>query len=412
MTPSVTPSGRFGRVATAGIAFQAGSTAVDSATIMAALVFQLTGSPLLVGAVPAVLRFGWLFPQFFVGYLAGRSRSSMPYYAVGAFGRTTMIALLALLLWFGAGWTRMQLGLAVMGLWTLYAFASGIVAAPYNDIVARAVPSQQRSRLLATRFFGGGVLALGIAVLADRALAEIPFPTSYAAIMAMAASLMLISAIVFVGMGEPGPPDGASASASLGGYFRDGIEVFRRDADFRSFVFAQWCGGAVLMAAPFYIVSAQRHGVPPAEVAALLAAQTAGALLSNLLWGWWGDRRGKASLMATIARLRILPPLLPLGLLGLGAAQAPTELYAALFFLLGAISNGLTIAVIGLLMEISPNEKRPAYSGYFNAMTAPAFLSPLLAGALAQVFALELVFALSLVAAVGQAYFVNRIRVA
>jgi hypothetical protein len=40
---------RFTSVAFAGITFQAGSAAVDSATIMSALVFQLTGSPVLVG---------------------------------------------------------------------------------------------------------------------------------------------------------------------------------------------------------------------------------------------------------------------------------------------------------------------------------------------------------------------------
>ena len=69
----MTPRRRFWHVAAAGTAFQAGSAAIDSSTIMAALILQLTGSPLAVGAVPAILRLGWLTPQIFVGYLAGRS---------------------------------------------------------------------------------------------------------------------------------------------------------------------------------------------------------------------------------------------------------------------------------------------------------------------------------------------------
>tara|TARA_R110002012_G_scaffold106142_4_gene247308 strand:- start:2655 stop:2942 length:288 start_codon:yes stop_codon:yes gene_type:complete len=48
------------------------------------------------------------------------------------------------------------------------------------------------------------------------------------------------------------------------------------------------------------------------------------------------------------------------------------------FFALGAIRNGLTIVVTGLLMEISSEDRWPASSGYFNAMTAPAFTLPLL----------------------------------
>ena len=34
-------------------------------------------------------------------------------------------------------------------LWTVYAFASGIVAVPYNDIVARLIEPERRSRVLA-----------------------------------------------------------------------------------------------------------------------------------------------------------------------------------------------------------------------------------------------------------------------
>ena len=95
---------RFGSVAVAGITFQAGSAAVDSATIMSALVYQLTGSSVAVGAVTAILRFGWLFPQLIVGYLAQRGKSSIHYYVIGAFGRATCMAVLALVLLMGAHW--------------------------------------------------------------------------------------------------------------------------------------------------------------------------------------------------------------------------------------------------------------------------------------------------------------------
>ncbi len=76
---------------------------------------------------------------------------------------------------------------------------------------------------------------------------------------------------------------------------------------------------------------------------------------------------------------------------------------------LGALANGLTIAVIGFLMEISPENLRPAYSGYFNATTVPAFLLPLFAGIIAGAIGLSTVFALSMFAAVLQTGFLFRI---
>jgi MFS family permease len=407
----VSTKSRFKSVATAGIAFQAGSTAIDSATIISSLVYQLTGNPIAVGAVTAILRFGWLFPQLIVGFLAQRGGSSMRYYVVGAFGRASCMALLALLLLFGSGIPTQTLSILVLAIWTAYSFISGIVAVPYNDIVARSVPSELRSRLLATRFFGGGVLALGVVAIAERLTSMLAFPLSYAAIIAMASVLMYLSSVVFAAMGEPETSSVTPQKPTFFQYLKDGVVVFQTDFKFRKFVYAQWCGGAVLMAMPFYIVQADANGIDLGDVTLLLAAQTAGALISNVLWGWWGDHLGKASLLKSIAVARIFPPAVILFLIFNGKLDVDQMFYVfiGVFFILGALANGLTIAVIGFLMEISPDNLRPAYSGYFNAITAPAFVLPLLAGIVATFFGLTFVFAISMIAALLQAFLLMRI---
>jgi len=410
MTSQPKPRRGFSRVAAAGITFQAGSAAVDSSTIVSALVYQLSGSSVLVGAVTAILRFGWLFPQIFVGFLAQNSGKSMPFYMIGAFGRATFIALIALVLALGGDWPRGILVPLVMVLWTGYAFISGIVAVPYNDVVARTVASNRRSRLLATRFFGGGLLALGVAWIADHAVGTWAFPASYAAIFAMAAVLMFLSSGIFTSLGEPTGPKPAPKPGFIA-YLHEGIGVYRHDDTFRAFVHAQWLGGMVLMAMPFYVVAAGQIGFPLGRIALLLGAQTLGALLSNLIWGFWGDHLGKGSLLRAIAFGRVFPPLL-LALMLVTGQPAPTSAFAAflaIFFVLGALANGLTIAVIGFLMEISPEDSRPAYSGYFNALSAPAFLLPLLAGVGANWVGLWPIFALSAIAAAGQVLVLRRI---
>ena len=319
----------------------------------------------------------------------------MYYYVIGAFGRAACMAVMALVLYFGAGWSTTTLSIAVMLIWTAYAFISGIVAVPYNDIVARSVPSKLRSRLLATRFFGGGVLALGVIAIADRLVGAYAFPLSYAAIIAMASILMFISSGIFTALGEPETTIEKPEKPGFFQYLKDGVGVFKTDQIFRKFVFAQWCGGAVLMAMPFYIVQADSSGINLENVALLLAAQTTGALVSNPLWGWWGDKFGKVSLLKGIAIGRVVPPaiVLTLALFGASFSQNMFSLYIGIFFVLGALANGLTIAVIGFLMEISPDHLRPSYSGYFNAITAPAFLLPLFAGIIATLFGLNIVFA-------------------
>lgn len=408
------PGRRFWRIAGAGAAFQAGAAAVDSATVVASLVFQLTASAFAVGAASAVLRLGWLLPQLVVGYLADRADRRMPFYVFGAYGRAICAALIAILLWWGSDWPQFDwppvplvVGFAV--LWTLYAFVSGVVAVPYNDIVGRSIPSGARSRMLAWRFFGGGIMALGVALFIRMTLEFLPNLKAYALIFALAAVLMLVSSTLFVSAGEPplnisntpkGPRKGPRA------FLASGWETLRTDRRFRLFLQTQWLGGATLMALPFYVVAASEHGVSVSDVGILLGAQTVGSLASNALWGRLGDRAGKLRLLQVVAVVRMLPPLGALLLLWFGAGLIG---FSVLFVVIGAMMNGVTIGYLGYLMEISPNDRRPAYSAYFNALASPAALLPLLGAAFVAFISIQAVFVAAILAAIGQVMLLGRI---
>jgi len=138
---------RFWRIAAAGVFFQGGAAAADSSTIVAALVHALTGSAFAVGATAAIGRYGWLFPQLFVGWLAQSQPRRLPLYMAGAFGRVACLAAVAALLVLTGDETNPLLVIGFFTLWTAYAFVSGIVAVPYNDIVGRSVASTKRSRI-------------------------------------------------------------------------------------------------------------------------------------------------------------------------------------------------------------------------------------------------------------------------
>ena len=185
---------RFWQISIAGVFFQGAAAAIDSGTIVAMLVYGLTVSVFGVGAAAAISRVGWLAPQLVVSYIAQKRALRMPFYCVGAFGRAPCLAALAALLWFGAALPHSWLITLFFVLWTMFAFIGGIVADPYNDIVARAVPSQRRSRLRAIRFFGGGLLALGVAVAAQAALGTLPFHQGHAALLLLASALFFVSA--------------------------------------------------------------------------------------------------------------------------------------------------------------------------------------------------------------------------
>ena len=398
----------FWKITAAGASFQAGSSAVDSATIVASLVYHLTGSAYAVGLASAILRLGWLLPQLLVGFLAQRVDRRMPFYIVGAFGRASCLALIALMFMFVSEPTSGRVAVGFLALWTLYAFISGIVAVPYNDIVGRSIGSGARSRMLAWRFFGGGVLAFGAAAFIDRLLETEPLFTAYALIFALAATLMFVSSFSFVSAGEPPTlPNKDTIATNFGQFLKGGVEVLRTDARFRLFLYTQWLGGTTLMALPFYVVAALDLGLGVKEVGILLGAQTAGSLVSNAMWGHIGDKFGKLTLLRTIGGFRLVPPLGALALFAIATdLSSPATLFAfgVLFIAIGALVNGMTIGYLGFLMEISPNERRPAYSAYFNALASPAALLPLVGAAIADTLSLAVVFIVAALAAVLQLF--------
>jgi cation transport regulator ChaC len=227
----------------------------------------------------------------------------------------------------------------------------------------------------------------------------------------LGAVLLLASALFFVSAGEPAVLGKLSNTPlHFGVFLQAGFEVVRDDRRFRLFLIAQWLGGVAAMALPFYALQATSAGP---EAAILLGAQTVGALLSNPLWGWWGDRIGKTSLLGIVAGLGIVPPALTLAWIAMGERWSDAAVlpwFIAVFALLGAAGNGATIAQLGYLMEVSPDERRPAYSGYFNTLVAPTTLLPTLAAALAEVTSYTAVFAASGAAALLQIVAVHRLQ--
>jgi MFS family permease len=268
--------------------------------------------------------------------------------------------------------------------------------------------------MLAWRFFGGGVLALGIAAIVHRLLTTGPLLSAYAMIFALAAALMLVSSISFVSAGEPpAPPFPKEDKSATGfqGFMKEGLTVLKSDGRFRLFLYTQWLGGATLMALPFYVVAATGAGLGPQDVGILLAAQTAGSLASNALWGRIGDSHGKLRLLQSVGLLRLAPPLGMLAILMVDDLSAPEALwsFAALFFAIGALVNGMTIGYLGYLMEISPDDRRPAYSAYFNTLASPAALLPLVGALIADALSLNALFTVAAGAAILQLYFFKRL---
>lgn len=391
-----------------GALFEFGASFADVGTIVPAFLGRLGSGPVAVGAAATIARFGWLLPQLFAANYAQGLRYRKPIYLVGGGGRAVSLGLLAavLLAWPATPDAGAMLPLLVVffALWTAYSFSAGLAGVPYNDVIARTIPSDWRSRLLAVRLFAGGALAVGSAFLVREILREAPGPSlqPYALIFAAGAVILALSTVCFARIQEP-PAHAVDGRPAFGAFLREGLEVLRADRRFRLFLWAQLLGGVTRMSAPFYLLHAQRVSrVPELEVGTFLAAYMIGSVVLNPLWGWWGDRRGKLSLVRVLTWISAVSPLIAI-VLSFAAVAGSMSLaaYALIFFFVGAAVAGDVVGELGYLMELSPDERRPEYSGYMNALVAPSRLLPF-AGGLIALWSFDLLFVIAVVGVVAR----------
>ena len=76
--------------------------------------------------------------------------------------------------------------------------------------------------------------------------------------------------------------------------------------------------------------------------------------------------------------------------------------YVLVFFWAGASTSADVIADLGYLMEISPDDRRPEYSGYMNALVAPSRLLPFAGGLLLSVVSFHLLFGIAAAAVLAR----------
>jgi MFS family permease len=139
------------------------------------------------------------------------------------------------------------------------------------------------------------------------------------------------------------------------------------------------------LAEPFAIIYVTEQLHLGKSIAGLLIAVSAvAAASSNLVWGRLGDSRGMVWLLRLTGTLAIFPPLM------LFAAPwiAPIGVYVLIGWLLiasliGGISvDGVGIASMTFLLEVSPPEQRPLYMGLANTLLGIGAVIPVAGGIL------------------------------
>jgi MFS family permease len=367
---------------------------INPALVLTWFVSDLGAPVAVIGLLaPVSMVAGYVAQLLSASHIQRQSRK-MPAYRMMAALRVLCWALIvAAVLLLGRERPSLLLALFLL-VYVAYSMLRGASGLAFQDIVGKTVPPQRRGRFFGWRQFTGGLLALAGSVLVSRMLDDqsgLTFPTSYAAIFAIAGLAGMIGHICFALIVEP---DAAGRSPQLP--FAECVErmwgILRQDSSFRWFA----CFVCALLfstvAAPFYSLFAKEQlGVPSATAGTYLGAFTAGLVGSTLPWGRLNDRAGSRALLFVAGLLSVVPPVLPL-LLNAGMSSSA---FVLVFALLGSARTAFEIGYMSFVLDAAPIAHRVLYITLASSVVGVVHLLLMAGGFVAEQWGIRAVFASS-----------------
>jgi MFS family permease len=372
-----------------GMLGMTGFRLVNAPTFLPAYLHQISGSNAIVGLALALQQLGGVVAPIIAGAQVEHRKKVMPAAMwMGGLGRVAILCI-ALVGWFLKGPALVWSMLFFIAMFGLFMGAQRVV---FSLLMSKVIPLSRRGRLQAWRNATGGAIAAVLAGLAGKYLiGPNVFGNGYSTtfVCAFVLTSLGLSALQIL-LREPEPPTTRQQSR-----VRDRIREFpaliRQDHSYGFFLLVQMMATSARIATPFYILYVGKFiGADGATLGLLTFAFLGADTLSNLVWGYLGDKTGFRlvllfSIIAWIAATVLLMEV-----------HAAPAVFAA-FFGLGAAQAGYMMAAQTMILEFGAREDLPmriAVSATAESITAT--LGPLVGGQMADLFGYSIVFGASL----------------
>lgn len=377
-----------------GMLGMTGFRLVNAPTFLPAYLHLISGSNTIVGLGLALQQMGSIVSPIVAGAKIEHLRRIMPTAVVlGSLGR---LAILGMAL---AGWFLKDRALVVTLLMFVFLFGvfMGAQRVAFSLLMSKVIPISLRGRLQAWRNAIGGLIAAILAYVSGKYLiGENVLGNGYSTTFVLAfiltsAGLWFLQFLIR----EPEPPT-IREPVRLRDRMRDVPGLIAADPTYRWFLIVQMLATAARIATPFYILHVATTMHLDGATLGLLSLAFLGAdTVSNILWGYLGDRSGfrlvlLLSIVGWIAATLLLMTL-----------DAPLAIFLA-FFGLGAAQAGYGMASQTMILEFGHRDDLPMRIGISaTAEGVTATLGPLLGGTMADLLGYNAVFGASLALLAG-----------
>jgi MFS family permease len=373
-----------------GMLGMTGFRLVNAPTFIPAYLYSLSGSDTIVGLGLGLQQLGGIISPVVGAQQVEHRPRLLP--AAMLFGVLMRVPILLMAL---AGWLFDSASLLVSLLVLL--FFLGLFSGPqrvvFNLLMAKVIPISRRGRLQAWRNVTGGTIAAVLSYFAGVYLIE-------QNILGNGYSTTFLLAFILTSLGltairlllvEPTPPQ-LPPRMRFRERMKDFPQLLGGDRDFRNFLLAQMLAMAASIAGPFYVLYCGTSVPLTGSTLGILSLAFLGAdTLSNLVWGYLGDRSGFRvgfiiSLVIWIASTALL----------MSVDSLPW--FAVALFGLGAARSGYMMSAQTLILEFGSRQDTAMRIGISSTLEgAVSATGPLIGGIVAAAAGYSVVFAISIV---------------
>lgn len=372
-----------------GMLGMTGFRLINAPTFMPAYLHLVSGSNTVVGLGLALQQMGGIISPLVAGAAIEHRPKIMPTAIVlGSLGRLAILGM-ALTGWFLRDQAQV---LTLLMFVFLFGVFMGAQRVAFTLLMSRVIPISLRGRLQAWRNAVGGLIAAILAYFSGKYLIGANVLGNGYATTFILAFFLTSAGLWFLQyqIREPVPPT-IREPVRFRDRMRDIPALIAANRDYRWFLVMQMLATSARIATPFYIlhVGATMH-LDGATLGLLSLAYLGADTVSNILWGYLGDRSGFRVVLVMAITIWIVSTLLLLTL------HAPLAVFIA-FFGLGAAAAGYMMASQTMILEFGHRDDLSMRIGISaTAEGAVATIGPLVGGAVADLLGYNVVFGASL----------------
>lgn len=381
-----------------GMLGMTGFRLVNTPTFVPAYLHSISGSDAWVGIGTSLQQLGGIVSPIIGAQQIEHRKKILPVSVTLGLLMRAQILGLAISGWFLGGWPALALALLFL---FLLGFFQGPQRVAFQLLLAKVIPIRLRGRLQAWRNLTGGLIAAVLSYFAGSWLvANHVLGNGYATTFFLAFILtsLGLSALQML-MREPEPPT-VRARVTFRERMKDFPALISGDKGFAWFMVARSFAMGSRIGQPFFFlfaagvlgISAEGDPVEFGSTLAILSFAYMGAdTISNLLWGYLGDRQGfRSTLVISMA----------INLVGVASLMMSHSLVtmAFAFFLIGMAQSGYLMSTTNIVLEYGHRHDVPMRMALSNtAEGAMGALAPLMGAGLVVLWGYESAFFATLV---------------